>query len=213
MHDATSRFSHFRLAIASGVTSSPLSALLALQRAEEPEVTIAFSEVPSDDLVKGLRDGRYDAGLSMVGLNDLLLQSQPLWTENLALAMPLRFPLLDHAKLTIAELLDYSVFRWPAEICPALDEMLATLQPSGRQSVQHVTSFEMMALWVAAGYGVGISVQSRTEHARGWGISTRPLSDGPYEVVTHLQRPNGHASPVADRFERRALQVARDGTA
>ncbi len=37
MHDATSQFSHFRLAIAPGVPSSCLITLLALQRAEEPE--------------------------------------------------------------------------------------------------------------------------------------------------------------------------------
>ena len=35
----------------------------------------------------------------------------------MAVAMPLRFPLLDQAKLTIAELLTTSVFRWPAENC------------------------------------------------------------------------------------------------
>ena len=45
MHDATNRLSHFKLAIAPGVPLSRLSKLLALQRAEEPEVTIAFFEV------------------------------------------------------------------------------------------------------------------------------------------------------------------------
>jgi len=51
MHDATSQTSSFRLAIAPGVPSSHLSALLALQREEEPEVTIAFFEVAGDELV------------------------------------------------------------------------------------------------------------------------------------------------------------------
>ena len=67
-----------------------------------------------------------------------------------------------------------------------------------------------IALWVAAGYGVGVSAQSRIEHAQGWGIHTRPLSDGPYEIVTHLQRPCGQADVVSERFERRALQVAKN---
>ncbi len=152
MHDATSQFSfsNFRLAIAPGVPSSHLSALLALQRAEEPEVTISFHEVTADDLIAGLREGRYDAGMTLEGSSDPSLKSQPLWTENMAVAMPLRFPLLDQAKLTIAELLDYSVFRWPAENCPLLDQRLPSLPAVSQQNIQRVSSFEMIALWVAA---------------------------------------------------------------
>lgn len=76
-----------------------------------------------------------------------------------------------------------------------------------------MTSFELVATWVAAGYGVGLSARSRIEHAHGWNLAMRPLADGPYEIVTHLVRPNGRVNPVAERFERRALQVAGTGPA
>lgn len=212
MHDATSQTSSFKLAIAPGVPSSHLSALLALQREEEPEVTITFFEVAGDELVAGLRDGRYDAGISLEGLSDPPLKSQPLWSESMAVAMPMRSPLLAQAKPTVAELLDYPIFRWQAEICPLLDQRLSSLMPANRpNTVQSVTSFEMMALWVAAGYGVGVSAQSRIGHAHGWGIGMRPLFDGPYEIVTHLQRLDGQVNPASDRFERRALQIAKVG--
>ena len=213
MHDATCQSSHFRLAIASGVPSSWLSTLLALQRAEEPGVTISFFETSGEDLVTGLHEGRYDAGMSLQSVSDRSLKSQPLWIENMAVAMPLRFSSLDPTKLTIAGLLDYPVFRWQIESCPLLDQRLSSLNAADEQNVQHVTSFEMMAMWVAAGYGVGISAQSRIEHAHGWGISMLPLSDGPYEIVTYLQWPNERASSLVERFERRALQIARDGAA
>ena len=208
MHDATS-LSCLRLAIAPGVPSSHLSALLALQRAEAPDVRLSFFEVAGSNLATGLQKGHYDAGVSLQGLSDPSLKTQSLWTENMAVAMPLRFPLLDQAKLTIAELLDYPVFRWKAETCPLLDQRLFSILPANQENIQQVTSFEMMALWVAAGYGVGVSAQSRVERAHGWGISMRPLSDGPYEIVTHLPRPHEPANPVAERFARRALQVAR----
>ncbi|MFH0083657.1 LysR family transcriptional regulator, partial [Pseudomonas aeruginosa] len=51
--------------------------------------------------------------------------------------------------------------------------------------------------------------QSRIKHAPGWGVSMRPLDDGPYEIVAHLHRPQGQANPVSERFERRALQIAK----
>ena len=212
MDNITSQPAHLRLAIAPGVSSSQLSVLLALQRAEEPEVSIAFFEVAGDELLDGLREGRYDVGLSLQGSSDPAIQTQPLWDEHMAVAMPLRFPLLDQASLTIADLQDYPIFRWRAETCSLLDHRLLSHPPADQQNLQYVTSFELMALWVSAGYGVGLSAQSRIKHAHGWGISMRALDDGPYEIVTHLHRPQGQANSVSERFERRALQIAKSVT-
>lgn len=43
------------------------------------------------------------------------------------------------------------------------------------------------------------------------GGNMRPLADGPYEIVTYLQRPHAQADSAAKRFERRALQIAEAG--
>lgn len=211
MHDATSPSPRLRLAVAPGVPSSQLSALLVRQRAEEPGVTLTFFEVAGDALLEGLLEGRYDVGMSLQGHSDPALQTQPLWTETMAIAMPPRFHLFDQAKLTIADLQDYPIYRWQAEACSLLDERLASLMPVDQGNIQRVTSFEMLALWVAAGYGVGVSARSRIERAHGWGITMRPLADGPYEMVTYLQRPYAQAEPVVERFERRAMQVTGSG--
>ncbi|NMY08813.1 MULTISPECIES: LysR family substrate-binding domain-containing protein [Pseudomonadota] len=211
MHDATSPSPRLRLAVAPGVPSSQLSALLARQRAEEPGVTLTVFEVAGDVLLEGLLEGRYDVGMSLQGHSGPVLKTQPLWTETMAVAMPTRFHLFDQEKLAIADLRDCPVYRWQAEACPLLDERLASLMPVGQENLQRVASFEMMALWVAAGYGVGVSAQSRIAHAHRWGITMRPLIDGPYEIVTHLQRPQEETSSVVDRFEHRALQVVRTG--
>jgi len=50
MQDGICVSSHIRLAIAPGVPSRQLSALLVLQREEEPEVAIAISEVSGEAL-------------------------------------------------------------------------------------------------------------------------------------------------------------------
>jgi len=205
MHEAT------RLAVAPGVPPSQLSELLTRQRAEEPDVPLTFFEVSGDVLLEGLLEDRYDVGISLEARSYSALKTQPLWMETLAVAIPPRFRLLDQARLTLTDLQDYPVYRWQAEACPLLDERLASLMPVGQESNRRVTSFEMMALWVAAGYGVGVSARSRIERAHGWGITVRPLADGPYEIVTYLQRPQGQADSVSERFERRALQVIGAG--
>ncbi|HHO8013422.1 LysR substrate-binding domain-containing protein [Pseudomonas aeruginosa] len=212
MHDINIHPPRLRVAIAPGVPSLQLSALLALQRAEDPDTALTLFEVAGDDLLEGLLEGRYDVGVSLSEASSPAFKTQPLWIENMAVAIPLQFPLLDQAALTISDLHDCSVFRWQAEACPLLDHRLSSLLPVDQQNLQTVTSFEMMALRVAAGYGIGVSAQSRIEYAHGREIDMRPLSDGPYEIVTHLLRPNGQVSPAIDRFERRAQQVAKAGS-
>ena len=210
MHEATSR-STLKLAVAPGVPSSQFSTLLARQRAEAPDVTLTFFEVASDVLLDGLLADRYDVGLTLQGYSDPTLKMQLLWTENMAVAMSPQFYLSGQAMLTIADLQGYLVYRWQAEACPLLDERLASLMPVDQENLQRVTSFEMMALWVAAGYGVGVSTRSRIERAHEWGITVRPLAGGPYEIATYLQRPHAHANSTSERFERRALQVTGAG--
>lgn len=212
MHDATSQPACLRLAVAPGVPSSQFSTLLARQRAEEPDVTLTFFEVASDVLLDGLLADRYDVGLTLQGHSDPTLKTQLLWTENMAVAMSPQFYLSGQAMLTIADLQGYLVYRWQAEACSLLAERLTSLLPADEKGIEQVTSFEMMALWVAAGYGIGVSAQSRIERAHGWGIAMRPLSDGPYQIGTYLQRPYRKTNPVAERFERRALQIAGAGS-
>ncbi len=147
MHVATTQASHLRLAIAPGVPSTHLSTLLALQRAEEPEVTIAYFEVTSDAIIAGLREDRYDAGLLLIqGVSDPALSSLRLWIENMVVAAPFGLRSLSQTTLAIADLLDYTLFRWPAEACPLLDERLSSFAPADKQCIQRVTSFEMMAI-------------------------------------------------------------------
>jgi len=208
MQDGICGSSHIRLAVAPGVPSRQLSALLALQREEEPEVAIALSETSNDALMAGLRERRYDVGLALAGAADVSLPSQPLWREEMAIAMPLRYPLLNKVALTLDEVLNYPIFRWQVEICPSLDQQIASL-PEKPSDIQHVTSFELMTMWVAAGYGIGITAQSRLASAHTWGICMRPFADAPFEISTYLVRSTKRRRDTHERFERRALQTAK----
>ncbi|KXU34976.1 LysR family transcriptional regulator [Ventosimonas gracilis] len=211
MQDGICVSSHIRLAIAPGVPSRQLSALLALQREEEPEVAITLSEVSNDALMLGLREGRYDAGLAFSDAANASLHSQPLWREEMAIATPLRHPLLEKAALSLNDVADYPVFRWRTEICPLLEQQIACL-PEKPCDIQYVTSFELMAMWVVAGYGIGITAQSRLASARAWDICMRPFADAPFEIITHLLRLNEEPTLACERFAHRALRVAKAET-
>ena len=63
-----------RLAVSADTLSPRLANLLALQRAEEPETIILLREVAARDLVRGLEDGTYDAGIALAMGTTLSIQ-------------------------------------------------------------------------------------------------------------------------------------------
>lgn len=205
---ALSQSSVLKLAVSADALSPQLATLLALQRAEEPETAVLLQEVASGDLVKGLENGNYDIGMALATASaDLSLNTQLLWGDELALAVPLRSPLLAHAEVPLDALLHYPLVRWCLRACEALCQQVDALFGPDERSAQELTSFELMAVLVAAGYGVGIAPRSRIVQARGWGVAIRPLANGPYLIRTQLlQSPQGHA-PAAARFIERAAKV------
>lgn len=195
-----------KLAVTEGVPSANLAKLLAWQRAEEPQTPVEPLLVSAGESLSGLQDGRFDLGISLQDHVPLPLHGLPLWRGNLAAALPPQSPLASHKPIALDELMDVSLLRWQGEPCAALDERISMARR--RFSIQVVTSFEMMAMMVVAGLGVGISAHSRITQAQPWGICLRPLADGPYEVVAHLLRPTGHLHPATERFVQRVLRVA-----
>lgn len=203
---ALSQSSILKLAVSADALSPHLATLLALQRAEEPETAVLLHEVASGDLVKGLENGNYDIGMELAAA-DLSLNTHRLWGDELALAVPLRSPLLAHAEVPLDALLHYPLLRWCLRACEVLCQQVDALFGPDERSAQELTSFELMAVLVAAGYGVGIAPRSRIVQARGWGVAMRPLANGPYLIRTQLlQPPQGHA-PAAARFIERAAKV------
>jgi DNA-binding transcriptional LysR family regulator len=205
---ASSQSSILKLAVSADALSPQLATLLALQRAEEPEIVVLLQEVTSRSLVRGLENGIYDMGItSATTSTDQALNTRPLWGDELALAVPLRSPLLAHAEVSLDALLHYPLVRWCLRACETLSQQVDALFRSEEQSAQETTSFELMAVFVAAGYGVGIAPRSRILQARGWGVAMRPLANGPYLIRTQLLQSSRRSAPAVERFAERAAKV------
>ncbi|WP_177497610.1 MULTISPECIES: substrate-binding domain-containing protein [Gammaproteobacteria] len=189
-----------KLAASPGALSPLLANLLALQRAEEPETQVLLEEAPPEDLLHGLGSGRYDFGITWTTSAEPSLRSQPLWNEELGIAVPSRSPLLVHAAIPSEALQLYPLI----QACIALsDDLLRQLDCP----LQDASSFELMAALVAAGYGIGVAPRSRISQAHGWGIVCRPLAGGPHSVRVQLLRAGSKQEPAADRFAERAAKI------
>lgn len=203
-----------KLAVTADALSPRLATLLALQRAEEPETVVLLQEVTFGDLVHGLEDGAYDVGMALAMTStDQALNTQPLWGDELALAVPLCSPLLAHAEVSLDALLHYPLGRWCLRGCDALSQQVDALFGPEHLSAEEATSFELMAVWVAAGYGVGIAPRSRIVEARGWGVALRPLVSGPYLIRTQLLLPSRGSVPAVERFAERAAKITETRSA
>ena len=198
-----------RLAVSADALSPRLASLLALQRAEEPETIILLQEVAAGDLVRGLEDGTYDAGIALAGTTTVFsMNAQPLWADELALAVPLRSPLLAYPEVPLDALLRYPLLQWCLRACDALSKQVAARFGPEMHSVKEVTSFDLLAVLVAAGFAVGIAPRSHIARARGWGVAMRPLTNGPYLISTQLLRKANGSARAVERFAERAVKVA-----
>jgi DNA-binding transcriptional LysR family regulator len=198
-----------KLAVSAGTLSPRLASLLALQRAEEPETIILLQEVAASDLIRGLEDGVYDVGIALVATTTVFaMNAQPLWADELALAVPLRSPLLAYPEVPLDALLHYPLLQWCPWACEALSQQVEARFGPETHSAQEVTSFDLLAVLVAAGFAVGIAPRSHIARSRGWGVAMRPLADGSYVVRTQLLQPSRACLPAVDRFAKRAAKVA-----
>ncbi len=205
---ATSQSMTLNLAIAHGVPCLRLAHLFALQREQAPEVVVRVHEVSPGGLKAGIQDGAFDVGLSLANGVDPALLSEPLWRERMVAVVSAETTTMDEASLYLEDLFQFPVLRWSAETCDALERQISVLSAARARAIQEVTSFEMMALLVSAGYGVGITAESRSARSGGWDIRMRPISNGSYELATYLLLPAARSEPVAEQFVQRMRQFA-----
>lgn len=201
-----------QIAVSTGILPPALAALLARQRAEEPETPIHLVETTEKDQQQGLKDGRYCLGL-FLSMNEQSLSRNTLalWPDELAVALPLRSPLLAFAEVPFEELAQYPLIMWHKGYCSPLGQQLDSLiasAPTTLNVIDRVSSFELMAVLVAAGYGIGFATRSRIGCSRALDIVMRPLASGPHPVTTYLALPR---SPVAavERLIQRAQAITQ----
>src|SRR3546814_14005853 len=98
-------------------THGQLANLLACQRAEEPDTPIAFSEAFLAEQFAGVEDGRYDLGIALGARVTSHLKARPFWHDQLAVAVPVRSPLLAYPAIPLSVLADRSEERRVGKEC------------------------------------------------------------------------------------------------
>ena len=199
-----------RIAVSFGALSPQLAPLISMQRWEEPQTAVVLLEVPLAEQIQGLHEGRYEAGVALTPASEHSLHAQALWSDQLAVALPQRSPLLALPGIPLEELSRYPVVRWSHEACSPVAQRVDKLLGShpARQQDTHVQSFEAMALLVAAGYGIGLGPRSLIETSHGPGVVTRPLAGIQHDFTTYLLHAGSSTPATVDRLAQRARALS-----
>lgn len=117
-------------------------------------------ETSFSEQVKGMEEGRYDLVFSIAPPDEAKLHSEALRHDEIAVAVPELSPLLAFGEVALEAAVQYPLVLWSAEDCEPLScRVMELLNPvtSGINVIDHASSFELMALLVAADYGIGFA--------------------------------------------------------
>ncbi len=199
-----------RVALSDGITPSRLPALLALCRQEEPEVELRFFEVPVSQQIKGLHDDLYDVGFAQSDEVGDGIDTIPVWSDALMVAVPARHPLLAHKRIPLDELLRYPLVLCDPHACEGhakhVDRVLrrATAEPL---VAERVATCDLMMALVSAGLAIGLTGEAHIASSRESGVVARPLASRVPPLTTYLLRLEGNSSDVLARFIERVQAI------
>ncbi len=204
---------HLRVAISDALAQPRMTELFALCRDEEPEVEIRVFEMPVAQLLKALQQDEIDAGFTLFHEPGEGYATEPLWHDDVAIAMPARHPLFGRKRVNVADALQYPLILCHPEVCQGgyayVEAMLAKVSEEHGQPViaEHVSGHESMLMMVAAGYGVGFAIDSQIAQFQRPDVAVRQMETGLPPVTTYLLRGAAMPSDPLAKFIERARKI------
>lgn len=199
-----------RIALSDGISPERFSLLVMLCRQEDPQVAIHFDEVSLTQQIKGLHDDCYDVGFAQSAeVGDGILTSLA-WSDPLRVVIPVRHPLLEHARVPLKELLRYPLVLGDAFACEGYNHQIGrVLRTVDIEPVvaERMLSFDLMLALVSAGFALMLAGESQIATSRQSNIVTRPLAGRTPMLATYLLRPDVDASPELERFVARVAAL------
>ncbi|WP_437945783.1 LysR substrate-binding domain-containing protein [Sorangium sp. So ce296] len=184
----------------SSLAYSGITELVRAFRTDFPSVELALREMPPQEQIDALKDGRIDVGFVRAPLNDPRLASECVRREPLLVALPADHPLAGRRRIPL-ELLSREPFVvFPRQRGSAFFDLVVGLcREAGftPRVVQEALHLDILSL-VAAGFGVSILPESIKNIRRG-GLALRPIVGAPVTDLLLAWRADD-ASPTLGQF-------------
>jgi DNA-binding transcriptional LysR family regulator len=179
-----------------------LPQLLALFRADAPEVTISLHELTTDQQLDWLREGRIDIGVLRPPVEDAIFGTATIFRESLVLALPENHPLTQHPLISLRSLSQEPFIVFPRSFAPTLyDTIISFCQQAGFSPtvVQEAIQMQTIVSLVAANLGIAI-VPASLQHLQRTGVVYKAIEEPVPEIETMLAWRRSEPSMTVQRF-------------
>ncbi|GAA2715653.1 MULTISPECIES: LysR family transcriptional regulator [Streptomyces] len=181
-----------------------------------PGVTIVPEAMPTTAQVTALRAGTIGLGIGWATGDVTGVRARVLSTERFMALVPAAHPLAGRAELSASELSTTDLLTWPHQINSGLcDRLLSAFHIGGAdlRIIRTADSVHAIAAHVAAGTGIGITVESALDHEPP-GLRVIPLT-GPSttadQVVLTPAEPSDAAEALRDLLLRASAEPPAPG--
>ncbi|WJV25676.1 MULTISPECIES: LysR family transcriptional regulator [Pseudomonas] len=208
---------HLRIALTDGLAQPRMTELLSRCRSEEPLTEIRVLEMTAKEMFQALKFDQVDAGFTtLAGCEAEGLIKEVAWTDRLVFVIPSHHPLVTRDKLPLSEAIQHPMIMCDPERCEGGYDVLNRVFRNARLPEPIVSAYvsghETTMMFVAAGYGIGLALESQVALYSHPSVVIREIRDEVADAETLLVRPDRPASPELDRFVQRMKKVGNTET-
>ncbi|MFP9494540.1 LysR family transcriptional regulator [Pectobacterium brasiliense] len=200
-----------RIGLCDSLAQPRLTQLFARCREEEPRTEIRITEMSVNEMLHALAHDQIDAGFTIDDVSLSGYTKQSVWSERPAVAIPRNHPLLSLEFISVAEALRYPLVLCHPERCTGGYNIIrrwfndtSLPQPN---IAEYISGHEPMLMLVAAGYGIGIGLESQLSLYNHPNVIIRATSYDIPDSSTNIITTEKYYSPELERFINRALEI------
>lgn len=200
-----------RIGLADRLAQPRLAKLLARCREDEPLTAIRLIEMTVNDMVSALLHDQIDAGFTVHAEPGKELHTRIVWLDRPAMAIPRNHPLLSFQKVPLNEAARYPMILYQQETASGAREVIhrwfreAAVPPPANTA--YVSGHETMMILVAAGYGIGVGLESEIAIYNYPDVIVRAVADDLPNAPTFIAVRDQPPSEELNRFIARAQYI------
>lgn len=199
-----------RIGLADNLAQPRITTLLARCREEEPQTNIRITEMTLSEMIKALEHDHIDIGFTVQKNSLDGINFETVWWDRFAVAIPKNHPLLSLEKLPVEEVMKYPLILCHPEICQGENEAISQWCrniTTPLNITDDISRYESMMMMVAAGYSIGIGLQSQITLYSHPDVIIRSTTDDIPSTATFIVTRSKPPSDELSRFITRAKLI------
>ncbi|MGE8067531.1 LysR family transcriptional regulator [Pseudomonas sp. NPDC089569] len=182
-----------RIAMIESFVQSNATKLFAQYQKTDPKIQLCIFETPEHQVVEALKCGKFDAVISPTNIAIEGFKSTPLWSDSLAIVIPVGHPLSASKEIGIDNLSEYQlIFLKPLSYHFINEHLNLENKKSTMKNLtsERVSSLEMMILLLSSDSRVGVATHSQLLTYNHPKIIIRSMAPNTPKIISYMTTSN-----------------------